>query len=88
MILQIMVAFDKKAASYLTPFFVTRGELGIRSFSSAVNGAPGSAIADHPEDFALYQLGTYNDDSGKLNPFAEPVHVVEAVKLKKDRTGV
>lgn len=80
----VMSAYDKKARAYLTPFFVTHVDVAVRTFTSAVNDPthPGM-INKHPEDFCLYHLGTFDDDTGHFNLTAAPVVVCEAAALRK-----
>lgn len=82
MILQVMVAFDKKARAYLTPFYTSHPEVALRSFRQAAN-TPGHQICEHPEDFSLFHLGTFSDDNAAFVLNQNPVHVAEAINLKK-----
>lgn len=46
-----------------------------RDFSAAVNGnVSSSALAFSPDDFALYRLGKFNDETGSFD--LEPVPVM------------
>ena len=57
--------FDKKASSYGTPFFVPTRGVALRSFSDLANDQR-SVVAQHPEDFALYEVGSFDDIGGVL----------------------
>lgn len=83
MITKVMAAFDKKARTYLTPFFVSHEDIGVRAFANAVNTSTASDVYRNPEDFSLWLLGTFDDDNGHFQLTASPVHVVEAVALKR-----
>ena len=87
MLTKVMAAFDKKARTYLTPFFVAHEDIAVRALSNAVNGGGQEPIARNPEDFSLWLLGTFDDDSAKFSLTATPVHVVEAVALKNRVAG-
>lgn len=82
MILQVMVCFDKKARAFMVPFFVAHTDMGIRAMAGAVETGEGG-IRTHPEDFALYYLGSYDDEKGRFDLAPQPMHCVEAVALKK-----
>ncbi len=69
--------FDKKAATYNTPFFCINDGVACRSFSDLVRDHR-STVGQHPEDFALYRLGEFNDLEGIISPCA-PTAVAEAV---------
>jgi len=81
MILQVMAVYDKKARAYLTPFFVSHIDIATRSFKQASNTA-GHQVNAHPEDFALWHLGTFNDENAVFKLCMVPVHIAEAAQLK------
>lgn len=87
MITQVCALFDKKALAFKTPFFVTRLEMATRALSQAVNkpsqGQENSEVATFPEDFALYHLGTFNDETAQMTLHNQPIIVVEALSFKK-----
>lgn len=82
MILQVLSAFDKKARSFLQPFYASHMDVGVRSFKEAAN-TPEHQVCKHAQDFALYRLGQWDDESGKFELFPQPVHLAEALALKK-----
>lgn len=58
----------KDKASGFTQIFVANSKYNaLRSFSDAVNGQ-GTVIAQHPEDFSLYELGEMDQDTGIISP--------------------
>lgn len=82
MILKVLAAFDKKARAFCYPFFVPHVDVGLRSFEAAVNGA-NTVVASHPEDYALFLLGSWNDENGLFELESIPIHVAEAIQLKR-----
>lgn len=69
--------FDKKTASYGNPYPAkTDGEAN-RMFAAAVN-TPDIIISLHPADFALYAVGSFDDQSGEFTS-QKPVHIAEGV---------
>lgn len=71
MIIRIYTIRDAKAECYLQPFtFRTDGE-AIRAFDDSVQ-KPGTALHDHPEDFFLYKVASFNQETGIVEPM-EPV---------------
>ena len=61
----IVTVRDRVADVFGQPFFVARVGQAIRSFSDEVNSPNSdSAIAKHPEDFDLYELGLFDDETG------------------------
>lgn len=68
-------------------FFLVRapGE-AIRSFQDEVNRTDGkSAVAQHPEDYELYKLGTYDDASGNVTAH-EPELTARAKDLLRSKS--
>lgn len=84
MILQIMAVHDSKARCFMVPFFVSHVDVGLRTFAGAVNEEEKQTqLAQHPDDFTLYHLGSYNDENGAFLVSAQPVHVAFANDVKK-----
>lgn len=55
--------FDSKSEVFSPPIcFGTKG-MATRWFSDMANGQ-NKAIADHPSDFTLFQVGEFNDGTG------------------------
>lgn len=78
---ELYVIFDNKAKVYNKPFHQANRECAIRSASSLVNEAQSEAHR-HPEDFALFQLGTYDDTSAQIDLLSSPQHVINLHELK------
>jgi hypothetical protein len=73
---------DQKAQLFHPPYFTqTYGEAE-RIFTTIVND-PNNQISQYPEDFNLYHLGTYNDETGKMSSLDTPEHCLKAVQVKK-----
>lgn len=73
---------DSKSEIFNQPWFQkTHGEAE-RSFTELVNDDK-SMISKYPEDYDLYFLGIYNNDSGLVKPLDTPQHMLKAVQAKK-----
>lgn len=87
-VIQFMFAFcDVKAAAFGPPFLAnTKGE-AMRTFDHLVNdNGKGSMISQYPEDFILYQLGSFNMSKGTVIPnviehVAKGIDFVKAVPV-------
>lgn len=57
---------DLKAEVFARPFFVGRAGEAMRSFQDEViqGDVSQSLIAKHPSDFELWELGTFDDETG------------------------
>jgi hypothetical protein len=64
--LQFVVSVKDRAADVFNrPFFVPHRNVAVRDFTDEVNrSAPDNALNKHPDDFDLYILGTFDDNSG------------------------
>lgn len=67
MIFRVMAVRDRAADVYGMPHFQVSLGAAIRSFGDEVNrAAENNAFYQHPEDFDLYELGSYNDQDGSF----------------------
>lgn len=74
MIDKLVAVFDVKLKLFMSPFLARNIAAGLRQFSDMCN-APNSQLGKHPEDFVLYELGTFDIENGILSP-ATPIHVI------------
>lgn len=65
--LNIYAVHDNKVKAYGTPFFQITDGQAIRAFQDNVNSTTESQITKHPEDFTLFKLGEYDDQTGIIN---------------------
>lgn len=79
MILNVYSVFDSKLASFGRPWYEMTDASAIRVFSDAVNdnSNPANQWYKHPEDFSLYKLGVFNDESGEIET-DKPLSLVTA----------
>jgi len=65
--MKILVSLYDRATEAYAPIMTvnTRNE-ALRSFRQAVND-PQTPIHTNPTDYELYQLGTFNDQTGEIN---------------------
>lgn len=64
--LVIVVVRDRSADVFAQPMFVANRGSAIRSFADQVNDSRDekNILNRHPEDFDLFELGTYDDSTG------------------------
>lgn len=65
---------------FLTPTVADSDAIATRQLQNAIRAGAGTLLDTHPEDFALYCIGTYDTASGAITPIL-PELVVEAVSL-------
>jgi len=65
----VCAVFDSAVQSYGQPFFVPAVGAALRSFVDEVNRkAPDNNLAFHPEDFVLFHLADFDDETGEFVP--------------------
>ena len=66
MIHHVFTVHDVKAQAYLPPFILPKREMAIRTFSDCVN-SDSHQFAAHPEDYTLFELGFFDDETALYN---------------------
>lgn len=79
MIKSIYSVFDSKAAIFSPPFYMSNNAMAIRSFGEIVEDK-NTMVARHPEDFSLYMLGAFDDETGNLASI-KPINLVTASSM-------
>lgn len=82
---QVIIAVrDSKADAFGRPFFVASTGIAIRSFDDEVNRKDNeNQMFNHPSDFALYELGTYDDSTAMIECYPQPKLLVQADQVKR-----
>lgn len=81
-ILSVLSVRDVVADTYGRPFFTPNVPSGVRSLQKEVNTqSDGNMLADNPDDFELYNLGTYDDQTGAFDLLPRPELVVRCSSL-------
>jgi hypothetical protein len=64
---------DRAADAYGRPMFVPSAGVAIRSFSDEINrNNADNQLFNHPDDFDLYELGEFDDNSGLFSLHEQP----------------
>jgi hypothetical protein len=75
---------DVKSESFGQPFFALHVGLAIRALTDAVNNhREPSDLSNHPEDFILFELGSFDSSTGTITPLEAPRSVVNCLTLVK-----
>lgn len=61
----ILAIKDRALDAFMRPFTTPHRNAAIRSFTDEANRKT-SEINNHPEDYDLYQLGTFDQETGKI----------------------
>lgn len=82
--LNIYTVYDNKAGAYHRPFFSQSNGAAIRSLTDSVNSKePGNMIAEHPEDYSLFHIGDWSEESGLIHARKSKHHLCDCIDLVK-----
>ncbi len=81
--MHMFTVYDLKAAAYITPFFLPTVAQAKRAFNDCVADT-NHQFGLHPEDYDLYSLGTYDNESTQFNIFTEPKLVTSGLTVFRD----
>ena len=82
MIHHMFAVFDQKASAHLPPFILPNVPMAERTFSDCCN-KEGHQFCDHPEDYTLLRIATFDDESGRLDPLDVPEVIGLGSKYKE-----
>lgn len=72
---------DSVTESFEPPMsWLTTGQ-AVRSFGDAVNDGK-SPYGQHPEHYALFAVGYFDQTSGTIEPLLQPAELAQALNLK------
>lgn len=72
----VIAVRDRAADVYGVPMFVASRGGAIRSFADEINRpADGNVYAKHPEDFDLFEVGTFDDNSCSFDLLDRPLQI-------------
>lgn len=57
--------YDSAVEAYMRPFFVPAVGAAMRAFTDEVNNPQGDMFK-HPEDYVLFELGEWDDQTGRF----------------------
>lgn len=84
MIKQIFTIFDSATQAYMIPFFDLHEGSARRQFGDLVND-PEHPFSKHPDDYTLYFIGIYNEDTGHVEAH-DPKSLGNGIEyMNKDR---
>ncbi len=63
--MQVYSILDAKSGLYAKPFYMINTNMAVRAFGDLCNDKA-TTISAHPEDYTLYEIGSYEDTTAKL----------------------
>ena len=82
MIHTMIAVKDAKVGSYARPVPVVNAATGVRAFPDAVND-PSTEYHKHPEDYTIWELGSFDDQTGLFTNLDTPIQLANAIALLK-----
>lgn len=87
MITKLYCVYDSKSTSYGHPFHAPNDAVALRIFGEAVCD-PATQLNKYPEDFVLYCIGDYNDETAEIkNNQLRSVTTALAMKVMTNGTN-
>lgn len=80
MIKQLVTVYDSKAETYNAPVAAIAIGEAIRAFADAVNDGQ-SPFNKHPEDYTLFHIGTFDDQTCQVEMKEAPVSLGGALQF-------
>lgn len=82
MIYTVVSVRDRAANAFGRPVFVAAAGLAVRSFMDECNrNAADNEMFKHPGDFELFELGVFNDETGRFVLFDDPKQLAIGQKM-------
>lgn len=79
----VCAVFDKAAGVYGRPAFFNARGLATRAFADEVGRrAQDNPLSMHPEDFEIYCLGEWDDETGRFDSYVHPELMARGIDHK------
>lgn len=78
----VMAVYDSKAGVHSVPYYSITLGIAIRAFREAANTLD-HPVCKYPEDYSLFELGMWNDETAVFTPLREPKNLGLAATYKK-----
>lgn len=72
MIRKVFAVWDAKVETFGAPMLLTTNGEAIRTFIDVIKD-PQTMISKHPEDYSLFELGSYDTITGKFENVQAPI---------------
>lgn len=73
---------DNCAAAFIPPFFLPNDDMAIRAFSNSCNDQE-HMFCRNSEDYSLYYLGDFDDETGVITVPVEPRFMGKGISYKR-----
>lgn len=80
--LKVCAVHDSALDAFMRPLFVPSVAMAARAFTDEVK-RPESEMHRHPSDYILYEVGEFDEESGRFSNLDAPRMVVRGVDIKE-----
>lgn len=77
----ILAIRDRAIDAFGRPMFMTHSGAAVRGFGDEINKESSEMYA-HPDDYDLYELGTWDDNTGAFDIHPHPLQIAIGKNLK------
>lgn len=85
--MKVLTVYDSKAAAYLPPFYMRTTAEAVRAYEATSND-PESNMCKYPEDYTLFEIGTWDDNNGEIEMYEVKKSLGLAIEYKKNQTKI
>jgi len=79
--------YDSKAEYFSAPYFYKTNGMAIRAFTELARDA-NSTISKHPDDYRLFRVGDFDDDTGTLTSGTAPMLLATGTEVVSEDHGL
>lgn len=81
--MKVFALNDSKLGEFGQPFFFPAPGQAVRFLQDLVRDGK-NTVAQHPEDFRLYILGSYNPNTGEFTNLSSPEYIAKATDFVEE----
>jgi len=82
----VFSAYDAKIKTFNLPFYQQHVGQAMRMWQDATNNSE-TTVSRHPSDFVLYQIATFDDETGLTEVCNPHVRIASALEVKTQPDG-
>lgn len=82
--MNIYSVYDSQAQAFMTPFFLPMDGMAIRAITDQVNAKDQNMVSTHPQDYTLFGIGEYDDQTGYCEKYEQHVNLGNAASFKTE----
>jgi len=80
---KVFSIYDSKVKAFMSPFFMQHQGQAIRAFQGLI-ADKNTNVGKYPADFTLMEIGTFDEESGRLESLEGKVDLGNALKYSEN----